>query len=192
MYHIHCCTIFVLVIGVIFIIVGFPTWMCGCDKTLGGPCIKYNQYSALIISNTCYETHGNGVNGHADDDTIGNNCNVHVEYVHKGVTKVCPIYRSDNDHCRGLVTSMKQTEQCNELNQQDYHLDDYTSIYVGKYNDICYSSHYVSMIAKIGFSFLVIGLVFTICSILYIKFKKYRDTGYSLASNEVTFVFNQL
>lgn len=187
MYNIHCCTFFILVIGVIFIVIGFPTWMCGCDKTLGGPCVKYNEHSALIVSNTCFETHG------SNDDTIGNNCNVHVKYTQKGIDKVCPIYRSDQDYCRGLITSMKQTEQCNELNQQDYHVNDYTSIFVDKYYDTCYSPHYVSRIAKIGFSFLVIGLVFTIGTILYVYIKKWRNTGYLPASlNEVTFVFNQL
>jgi hypothetical protein len=57
-YKMHSFFIVVFTVGILCIIIGFPTWMCGCNESIGA-CIKYDKCNALVISNTCYETHGN-------------------------------------------------------------------------------------------------------------------------------------
>lgn len=178
----NICSIIIFFFGITCLIIGIPIWFTGCDKSVGGPCVRYNKYTAFVVSNTCYETHGASVHnsrGIRDDDTIGNNCNVHVKYTKKGIDYICPIYRSDQDYCRGLVTSMSQSRECDELNAQDYPINSYTQIYVDNY-DTCYSSHYVRRLAIIGFVFLIFGFVFTIGPVLDAKIRQCTAPRYEM------------
>jgi hypothetical protein len=171
MYIHNGCLIFLLVLGIIMILIGFPTYMCGCNNAIG-PCVKYTKRSAIVSGNECYQTKGSGISnnsGSKDDDTIGDNCNVHVRYFDHGQNVTCPIYRSDGDSCRGLITHMSDVNTCNKLNTQDYPLHSKIYIYVDNVDGKCASHHYVNNLAIIGFIFLVFGIVM-VCS-TYIQFK---------------------
>lgn len=168
--------------ALLFAIIGLPIWMCGCDEKFGGPCIRYTTHQAKIISNTCYLTHKNI--GHSyGDDTIGNNCNVYVEYNNKEIATTCKIYRSDDDNCNGLVTSTSQTNKCNKLNHRDYKIGNYTNIYVDKY-ERCYSNHYVKRLSLIGFIFLIFSTFLLTIGILVFTIKKIKDVYNNICNKE--------
>jgi len=153
-----CCSIISIAIGILFFVMGFPIWMCGCN-TKFSPCIRYNKHKATVVSNQCFITYN-------DDDRIGGNCNVYVKYKNKEIETECHIYRNDFDDCDDLITSNKQLKKCNNLNLRDYPLNKTVNIYVDKNFDTCYSSHYVAYLGNIGFSFLIVSCIFNILGCL--------------------------
>lgn len=161
-------------LGLLFAVIGFPIWMCGCGK-FGSPCVRYNSVDAVVTKNDCIITHGyDGFHGSDNDDTVGYNCNVNVEYTRKFVKHSCVIFRSDNDYCGWLVTSNHQKNKCINLNLEDYQLNKIVNIYVDTYSDKCFSSHYVHRLSTIGFIFFVISGLFFCCNVIYSLLKKYK------------------
>lgn len=154
--------------GTFFLIFGIPMWFMGCNDAVGAQCVNNNKYNALVVSNTCYETHGSRYDGKDDDDTIGNNCNVHVKYIKNEIEHICPIYRSTSDNCRYLVTSQRQTEKCLKLNREDYQIGKNITIYINKYDKTCYSSHFIKKLGTDGFKCIIFGLILVTIPIVFI------------------------
>lgn len=153
---------FFLTFGILFFIIGFPIWLRGCNTNLGF-CVGYTPYEATVVSNECYITHGSS---EYLDDTIGENCNVYVKYVKKGIPEICKIHRSDSDYCGYLITRWSQMKSCNKLNMRDYKLNTTVNIFVDSIDNSCDSSHYVSRLQTIGFAFLIISAFFIIMTVL--------------------------
>lgn len=131
--------------AIIFIIIGLPIYMIGCDNKIGGYCNGYVKYTAQVIDNTCdltsgYKSSGNGKT--AIYDTIGYNCNVHVQYIENGNNITCPIYRSDSDYC-SFVTDWSQYRKCNKLNIKDYPVGSSHIINVNRVDGRCETNHIV-------------------------------------------------
>ncbi len=158
-----------LFLAIIFIIIGLPIYMVGCDDKIGGYCNGFVKHTAIVIDNTCDLTSGHRSHGKSsDDDAIGFNCNVHIQYIANGKNKTCPIYRSDSDNCSPLVFTWSQVHQCNKLNKKDYPLGKEFTIYVNKVDGRCETHHYVQKYAIIGFVFLIIAGVFIVIPLFII------------------------
>ncbi len=134
-------------------------YMVGCDDTIGGYCNGFAKHTAQVIDNQCYLTSGFVSHGKAgsDDDGVGFNCNVHVQYIANGRNITCPVYRSDSDGCSPLVDTWTQVKKCTKLNNQDYPLGKKFTIYVNKIDRRCETHHYVQKYAIVGFVFLLMG-----------------------------------
>jgi uncharacterized membrane protein len=179
MYH-NGCLIFLIVLGIIMILIGFPTYMCGCNNLIG-PCVKYTKHIAIVSGNECYQTKGNDNNNYNNnhDDTIGDNYNVHVQYLNHDRNITCPIYRSDSDSCNGLITHMSIVNDCNNLNKRDYPLHSKTYIYVDHVDGKCASHFYVNKLAVIGFIFLILGIALSCFGYLKLKLQNRTNTALS-------------
>lgn len=168
-------------LSVIFIIIGLPLYMVGCDDKIGGYCNGFIKQSVTVINNQCYLTSGYVHHGKtSDDDGIGFNCNVHVQYTEHDKNVTCPVYRSDDDHCTPLVITWKQVDTCNKLNNKDYPLGKIFNIYINKVDGRCETHHYVQKYAVVGFVFLMISSFLILCKIInvinYKNEQKYEQT----------------
>lgn len=149
-------------------IIGLPLYMVGCDNKVGGYCNGFNKHTALVIDNECNLASGHHTHGKtADDDEIGYNCNVHVQYTEDGKNKTCLVYRSDYDNCVPLVETWKQVKKCNKLNKKDYPLSSLHTIYINKVDGRCETQHLVQKYARIGCVFLVFAGGFIVIEILH-------------------------
>ncbi len=158
-----------LFLAIIFIIIGLPIYMVGCDDKIGGYCNGFAKYTAKVIDNECNLTSGHSSHGKSsDDDAIGFNCNVHIQYIENGFNQTCPIYRSDSDNCSPLVFTWSQVHQCNKLNKKDYPLGKLFTIYVNKVDGRCETHHLVQKYAIIGFVFLIIAIVLIFITLVII------------------------
>ncbi len=157
-------------LAIIFIIIGLPIYMVGCDDKIGGYCNGFVKHTAMVIDNSCDLTSGYVSHGRSgsDDDGIGFNCNVHIQYIENGFNQTCPIYRSDSDNCVPLVTTWRQVNTCNKLNKKDYPLGKLFTIYVNKVDGRCETHHLVQKYAIIGFVFLIIAIVLIFITLVII------------------------
>ncbi len=157
-------------LAIIFIIIGLPIYMVGCDDKIGGYCYGFVKHTAMVIDNSCDLTSGYVSHGRSgsDDDGIGFNCNVHIQYIENGFNQTCPIYRSDSDNCVPLVTTWHQVNTCNKLNKKDYPLGKLFTIYVNKVDGRCETHHLVQKYAIIGFVFLIIAIVLIFITLVII------------------------
>ncbi len=157
-------------LAIIFIIIGLPIYMVGCDDKIGGYCNGFVKHTAMVIDNSCDLTSGYVSHGRSgsDDDGIGFNCNVHIQYIENGFNQTCPIYRSDSDNCVPLVTTWHQVNTCNKLNKKDYPLGKLFTIYVNKVDGRCETHHLVQKYAIIGFVFLIIAILLIFITLVII------------------------
>lgn len=153
--------------SIIFIIIGLPLYMVGCHDKIGGYCNGFNIHLAKVIKNDCKLTHGHLNHGKtSDDDAIGYNCNVRVEYIKNNNNMTCSIYRSDADDCSYLVIGQSQVKKCQKLNKKDYPINTIHPIYINKVDGRCETHHYVQRYAIIGLVFLILAGVFIILKLL--------------------------
>lgn len=156
----------------ILFIIGFPIYMSGCNKKIGGGCsTTYDIVPAKVIGG-CHQIHtityrndeynDNGLEPIPIPYTYGD-CRVKMSYKNN---KKCYLFRSDDDHCNNYITDIYDYNNCNRLNNHSYPIGSEHTIYVNKQNDICYSHHYVSVLSKIGLSFIIISFVCLLCSII--------------------------
>ncbi len=166
-----------LFFGIIFIIIGLPLYMVGCDDKIGGYCNGFVKHKAQVINNKCYLTTGHNTHGKLnDDDAIGFNCNVYIQYTKHGRNITCPVYRSDSDNCNPLVITRSQVNTCNKLNNKDYPLGKIFNIYVNKVDGRCETHHYVQKYAIVGFVFLVIAGLIIVCELTENISKKFSPS----------------
>jgi hypothetical protein len=162
--------VLLLIGATIFIIIGLPMYMVGCDYKIGGYCNGFDKHTAQVIDNQCHLTSGYISHGNSGSDDVGFNCNVHVQYIKDGKNVTCPVYRSDSDGCSPLVDTWTQVRKCTKLNNKDYPLGKIFNIYVNRVDKRCETHHYVQMYAIVGFVFLVLGGLFFSCAlVIYIK-----------------------
>ncbi len=154
--------------------------MVGCDDKIGGYCNGFVKHTAMVIDNSCDLTSGYVSHGRSgsDDDGIGFNCNVHIQYIENGFNQTCPIYRSDSDNCVPLVTTWHQVNTCNKLNKKDYPLGKLFTIYVNKVDGRCETHHLVQKYAIIGFVFLIIAVMFILLTIMSCIQKDIESNSY--------------
>ena len=182
-------------IAMIFLIIGVPTYMFGCDETLGGYCAGFTRRSSTVIYNTCSDAkqsddetptkHGIQYNHHSNGD-----CNVYVQYYINNVSSTCTLKRSDHDRCASDSDDV-DPYKCRHLNNRDYPINSTVPLWISKYDGTCESHHYVSRIAIIGFSFLVMSgiMIFFLFIQLIVNrmnVKKSVNIGVSINEYETT------